>query len=102
MVNTQNRGGSCGRGASRSEKARSQSSVRPGGHEGPVDQPPDLRVTIVEEVTKAIHNVLPTLLNAREEAIQKEQQGKTLEIINKEGQGETGIKSQGGEMSGKT
>ena len=69
MVNTRNRGGSHGRGASHSEQARSQSSVRPGGHEGPVDQPPDLRVTIAEEVTKAIHDMLPTLLNAREEVI---------------------------------
>ena len=64
MVNTRNRGGSRGRGVSRSEQARSQGSVRPGGHEEPVDQPPDLRVTIAEEVTKAIHDVLPNLLDA--------------------------------------
>lgn len=90
MVKTRNRGGSRGRGVSRSEQARSQGSVRPGGHEELVDQPPDLGLTIAEEVTKAIHDMLPTLLNALEEVIQKEQQG------------ETRIKDQGGETSGKT
>ena len=49
-----------------------------------------LGATIVEEVTKALRDVFPTLLNAREESNRKQKQDKIVEDVNKEKQGKRG------------
>nr|KAJ0214772.1 hypothetical protein LSAT_V11C400169260 [Lactuca sativa] len=95
MVNTRNRG------ESHSRPERSQGSVRPGGQEKPPEQPPDFRTIIADEVAKAMRDVLPTLLAAREVENQRRGKDKEPEIGNKEGKGNNEVERPRGESSKK-